>query len=283
MITRRWLFLLAGLMLAAGLACSGQPPTPFAPPPAAATATRPATLTPAPPTVTPPPDSGWQEVAAGLEQRTWRVSNAAGDVIEVVHLLRVDPASYHFEIAYAPGEPRMVQEWAAQTGAAVTFNAGYFTPDHTATGLLVANGVAHGSSYGGFAGMLAVTAAGVEVRWLENQPYDPAEPLQAAVQSFPVLIQPGGVLGFPEEDGMPSRRTVTAQDRAGRILVIVCPNGTFTLHGLATYLLQSDLDLEIALNLDGGTSTGLIMAYNEKQIAIPSYVPVPAVVQISPK
>jgi len=118
------------------------------------------------------------------------------------------------------------------------------------------------------------------VLWLKDDPYKPSEPLLAAVQSFPVLIKPGGVLGFPEEDGISARRTVIAQDRAGRIVIIICPNGTFTLHQLASYLVQTDLELDIALNLDGGTSTGLSLLVGEELVEIPSYVPVPAVIAI---
>jgi len=265
------------LLLAAGLACGFQPAATLP------TATRPPATAP-PVTFTPlPPDSGWLEVAPGLEQRTLRAPNGAGDVIETITLLRVDPAAHRFDVQYAPQSPRTVQEWAADTGAAITLNAGYFSPEYTVTGLLVSDGVSYGHSYGNFAGMLAIREDSTQVRWLSKDPYNPTEPLRAAVQSFPVLIKPGGVLGFPQEDGLPARRTVIAQDRAGRILIVVCPNGTFTLFRLAKYLLQSDLELDIALNLDGGASTGLSLALNQARIKIPSFAPVPAVITIAPR
>ena len=130
--------------------------------------------------------------------------------------------------------------------------------------------------------MLAVLPNRVEVRWLQSTPYDPAESLLAAVQSFPVLVKPGGVLGYPEEDGSPSRRSVIAQDTSGRILIIVCPHGAFTLHQLALTLLESDLELQIALNLDGGTSTGLMATLSDYKIQIPGYAPIPAVITLNP-
>lgn len=199
---------------------------------------------------------------------------------ETISLLRIESAGYRFEVHYTPDAPRTVQQWASDTGSLITFNAGYFTPEYLSTGLLIADGQSYGDSYENFAGMLAVGQASVEVRWLTDSPFDPAEPLVAAVQSFPVLIKPGGALGFPEEDGVPARRTVVGQDRAGRIVIIICPNGTFTLHQLANYLLQSDLDLDIALNLDGGTSTGLTLSLGQASINIPSYIPVPSVITI---
>jgi uncharacterized protein YigE (DUF2233 family) len=128
--------------------------------------------------------------------------------------------------------------------------------------------------------MLAIQGGRAELRWLIEKPYDPDESLQSALQSFPILVRPGGRLGFgPErEDHISARRTVIAQDRQGRILFIVAPKGYFTLHQLSAYLTESDLDLDIALNLDGGGSTGLLVA-DPKEI-IPSKVLLPFVVLV---
>jgi uncharacterized protein YigE (DUF2233 family) len=281
------------LIVTITLACGFRPTAPITLPGAHPTTTptsarsslaptvTPTAATPVPITATPlPPDSGWLEVASGLERRTLRLFNADGSLLETVTVLRIEPGSHQFEVLYSPDAPRTVQEWAAEADAVITVNAGYFTPEYTALGLVVADGVHYGQSYGDFAGMLAVGSDAVQIRWLQDQPYHPDEPLLAAVQSFPVLIQPAGILGFPEEDGVPARRTVIGEDRTGRILIVVCPHGTFTLNRLALFLLQTDLDLEIALNLDGGNSTGLFLSAGEERIVIPSYTAVPAVITI---
>jgi uncharacterized protein YigE (DUF2233 family) len=110
--------------------------------------------------------------------------------------------------------------------------------------------------------MLAIQQDRAELRWLVQRPYNSYEPLQAALQSFPILVQPGGKLGFPadREDHARARRTVIGQDKNGRILFIVAPEGYFTLHQLSAYLTESNLNLDIALNLDGGGSTGILVA-----------------------
>jgi hypothetical protein len=133
--------------------------------------------------------------------------------------------------------------------------------------------------------MFAVGEDGPQVRSLAEQPYDPAEPLQAALQSFPLLLRPGGEIGFPEEDGQQARRTVVAQDRAGRILFLVANRGAFTLHGLSLYLASSDLELDVALNLDGGPSSGMLLAGEgeEPALHLPAFALLPAVIAVYPR
>jgi uncharacterized protein YigE (DUF2233 family) len=214
----------------------------------------------------------------GLERRQISLVGPPGSPAETLALFRLEPAHFRFGVAYAPGAAFTLAQWQSQTGALMVVNGGYFTEANYATGLIVADGVTSGSSYGDFAGMLAVTDTGPQLRWLAQQPYDPSEPLRAAVQSFPLLVKPGGELGFPDEDGLMSRRTVVAQDTSGRLLFILAPGGFFTLHRLSRFLTESDLALDIALNLDGGTSTGLLLVDPLEQI--PSFVPLPAVITV---
>ena len=80
------------------------------------------------------------------------------------------------------------------------------------------------------------------------------------------------------DDGRPARRTVVAQDYQGRILFIVAPRGYLSLHELARFLAESDLDLDVALNLDGGASTGLWLRTDEMSVESDSLIPVPSVI-----
>lgn len=131
--------------------------------------------------------------------------------------------------------------------------------------------------------MLAVTANGPELRWLAQQSYRPNEPLLAGLQSFPILVKPGGEIGFPaqHEDHQQSRRTVIGQDRQGRILFIVTPRGYFTLHQLSLYLANSDFDLDIAVNLDGGPSSGVLVA--DPSEGIVPFTPLPVIITVHPR
>ena len=62
------------------------------------------------------------------------------------------------------------------------------------------------------------------------------------------------------------------------MLFIVAPEGYFTLHELSVYLTESDLSLDIAFNLDGGGSTGILVA--DPSEVIPSRVLLPFVILV---
>lgn len=267
-------------LLAVGLACGSLSVTPTALPTA--------TLVPSPdptPTITPdPPDTGWQTSQPGIEIRRLRVQ--IGDYIERPIIVRVDPAAVYFRVHYDPSSLRPVSAWADQLGGLLVINGGYFSEEGATTALLVSNGQRWGSSYGDFAGQFTVSLADqVDVRWLAAHPYDPEEPVKEALQSFPVLVKPGGVMGFPADAdaGQPSRRSVVAQDVEGRILFIVAPNGYFSLHTLARFLAESGLGIDVALNLDGGTSAGMWVITGNGPLVADSLAPVPSVISVQPR
>ncbi len=226
------------------------------------------------------PDTGWLPVAPGLEKRVVQIYEAGrAEPVEAAAVLRVDPAVYRFEVGYRPGQPQTLREWALESGGEIVINGGFFTPEWTATGLIIAGGEASGRSYGDFAGMVAIRDGRPEIRWLGAAPYDPAEPLEGALQAFPLLIRPGGVPGINAdlERDTPDRRTAVAVDRSGRFLLIITPRGGLTLHAFSRFLAGADFDLEIALNLDGGTSSGLLWREGDQMTGIPAFTPLPAV------
>jgi uncharacterized protein YigE (DUF2233 family) len=239
------------------------------------------------PTSTPePPDTGWLLLQPGVEVRRVLVETGAAPSEtegEYLAIVRLDPSAVRFRVHYNPNQPLKVRTWAEQLGSLLVVNGGYFTPEYETTGLLISDGQKWGTVYGDFAGLFAVTAdEQVSVRWLRDRPYDPAELLSQGVMSFPVLVKPGGVMGFPADadDGMHARRTVVAQDLAGRILFIAAPRGTLSLHELAVFLAASDLEIDVALNLDGGPSTGLWLQSDENPVGIDSRAAVPSVISV---
>ncbi len=258
-------------LLFALLAC-GLPPEP-AP-------TSPPTATPLPPTLTPEPlDTGWQPAGDGIEARRLLVQTDLSS--DRLWLARVEPARVRFRVLYEPTSTRTVRGWFDASGARLVVNAGYFTPEKTATALIVSDGVRNGRSYVGFGGMFSVSGGRAQVRSLIAQPYSADEPLDQAVQSFPMLLHAGGRPASIEDSGQVARRTAIGQDRAGRIVFVVSAMPVFSLKTFAAFLATSDLDLDVALNLDGGTSSGLWYRDGAGNVlGVDSWVYVPAVIVV---
>jgi uncharacterized protein YigE (DUF2233 family) len=227
------------------------------------------------------PDSSWESLQPGLDRRVINLLSTEGSLLETIYILRVDPAAFRLNVAYQPEEPLDLIRWQEETGALIVVNGGFFTDSNEATGVIVVDGRATGVSYSDFGGMLVIKKTGPELRWLPVQPYDPAEPLDAGLQSFPMLVTPGGQTGIAEEDGLPARRTVIGRDTTGRFIFLVAASGTFTLHEMSLYLVGSDLDLDSALNLDGGASSGMLLANPAE--GIPAFSLLPSVITVHPK
>ena len=234
------------------------------------------------------PDTGWRVLEEGVELREVEVVAGADLGSERLRIVKLDASDFDIHVHYDPVNPAMVSTWAAQSDALLVVNGGYFTEEsdqrHETIGLLISDGDRWGTPLQDFAGMLAVRTDGdASVRWLRHTPYDPTEPLDHALQSFPVLVRPGGIMGFPADadEGVASRRTVVAQDGNGNLLWIVGPRGTLSLHELAVFLTGAALDIDVAVNLDGGRSTGMWLTAESGHVNIDSITPVPSVIAVT--
>jgi hypothetical protein len=221
-----------------------------------------------------PADTGWIQASPGLERRQLEAP-LAGWPAENVVVFRLDPARFNLRVLYTPGFPSFVSAWDRE--ARLVFNGGFFDENDAALGLLVSDARVYGQSYEGFGGMLAVNTLGQwSLRSLAAEPVQPQEAFAQAVQCFPLLLRPDGQI-YTDEDGQRARRTAVAWDRQDRLLIIIAPTGGFTLASLAAWLRDSDLDLTLALNLDGGGSTGY---YAGPRDQVDSLTPVPAVIAL---
>ena len=273
-----WLILLAGCGGPRLVTPSIADLTPV-PPTSAPSITRAPSITPVP-TMTPvPPDTGWRLIAPGIEYRERRVT--VDDRADRLRMARIDPAQARLRVVYDPDRPRRVSEWLVSTHAPLVINGNYFDPQHRALGLIIAAGARTGVVYEGFGGMLAIGENTVKVRWNVSAPYTDGEPLLYALQNFPMLVLPGGAANTQIDDNQRlAPRSVVAQDRSGRIVFVVSPAPLFTLTGLGQWLAASDLDIDVALNLDGGSSAGLLLRDGDQTLGVDSWVNVPSVIVV---
>jgi exopolysaccharide biosynthesis protein len=182
-------------------------------------------------------------------------------------------------VGYQPAHPLYLSDWMRKEQATAIINGGYFDQQNRATGLVISNGQVFGTSYSGFGGMLSVDGQGrLRLRYLVQQPYDASERLKQATQSAPMLVLPGGKRAKFSANAASSRRSVVAMDKQGRLLFIASPGLVFTLDELADQLVNSDLSINVALNLDGGASTGLYVNAGSQHVAIDSPAQLPIVI-----
>jgi uncharacterized protein YigE (DUF2233 family) len=235
--------------------------------------------------ITPAPSSSngtqlnvWNKAATGVEVRNedWKNSNGDDDTVTIV---RFDTHKIKVSVGYQPGQPISMNDWTQLGHPLAIINGGYFDQQFYATALVVSNGKLFGQSYNGYGGMLSEDSRGsLSLRSLHQQPYNPnSEQLEQATQSVPVLMLGGKRTQF-SADASQTRRSVVAMDKQGRLLFIVSPNPIFSLDELADQLVASDLSIEVALNLDGGSSTGLYVKGGSSQVSIDSLAKLPLVI-----
>ena len=108
-------------------------------------------------------------------------------------------------------------------------------------------------------GLFAIDGGQPQIVPLPREPEPPGTySFEYATQTYPMLLMPGGVPAYPEETGHAAERTIVALDEEGRVYFIVIRPVIFTLYGLSNMLAElEELDLHVALNLDGGKSSGM--------------------------
>src|SRR5262245_30964120 len=234
---RRCLVPLALLLAACSTPEPAPPPAPTRPVPTLFPTSAVAATPAAPPVAGQPADSSWLPGSAGVELRRLRIPGTSGRPAFPIVVVRIDPAQVRLRVAYAPERPRALHTWFDEGQPLLAVNGGFYAEDYRSTALVISDGEVSGSTYEGFGGMLAVAPDGsIALRALRDEPYDPGEPLAQAMQSFPMLVFPGGEVAPLEDDGKRARRTAVALDRAGRLLLIASPTSEFTLRDFADWL-----------------------------------------------
>ncbi len=228
---------------------------------------------------TPPTDSGWVPLQTGLDRRTINLYTAEGALKDSLYVLRVNPVQFRFDVGYSPGEPKTLRQWQAETDALIVLNGGYFTPEYLATGLTIVDGVASGTTYT-FGGMFWTENGAPHLQPLAIEPYRPNQPIEDGLQAFPMLVIDGEA-SFVRESADRARRTAIGIDINGNVILIVTARSYFTLPEFSSYLAQSDLNFIHALNLDGGTSSGVLLTNPIEEV--PALVLLPTVLVIRPK
>ncbi|MBX5452135.1 phosphodiester glycosidase family protein [Thermogemmatispora sp.] len=226
----------------------------------------------------------WLTLTTGVELRYEHWKGPSGNE-DTIMIARFEPQHVALRVLYSPSAPHFISDWLKlERGALAVVNGGYFNDQGEATGLVVSDGQVYGASYSGFGGMLYVDSQGtIHLRSLSQYPYSPGEQLQQATQSSPMLVLPGGKRTQFDADASSNRRTVVAFDKEGRLLFIISPEAAFSLDEFDDLLLASDLNIDVALNLDGGSSTGMYLNAGGQRVGVDSLTPVPIALVLQPR
>jgi hypothetical protein len=182
-----------------------------------------------------------------------------------VVVLRLSPpmhlVPHHYQNEHLTG-PTPIEEWSAHLKAPVVFNAGQFDEGQQHLGWLKGRNV-----------WLSSTRKRAWMGVLVSGPKDPAKPWGGVVDllSSPativdeyanvvqsmMLVDHTNQIRVRNTD-ITACRTVVAEDKKGRLLVIVTEGAT-TLADLAAWLPNTGLDLVRAMNLDGGVESQLLI------------------------
>jgi hypothetical protein len=188
-------------------------------------------------------------------------------------VLRFDPGvelvPHHFRSA-GLAAPQPIEGWGETLGAPVIFNAGQFDDRldhlgwlkaddrwlverrHAQFQALLVSGPRQGAP---FTGIIDLAQGSERV----------VEGFRHVVQSMMLVDEQGKARVRDSE--LTACRTVVAQDRRGRILVLVS-EGAMTLGDLARWLPGAGLDLVRAMNLDGGIESQLLVSTSELKLAV---------------
>ena len=193
------------------------------------------------------------------ERQVWRERDSADQT--VVELVRIRPPEAGFRVIdQGSAGDQSLADAMRGAGALAGINGGYFHPDRQPLGLVVSNGVTVHSEERArlLSGVLLVFANG-SIRLQRVDEPRPKLILREALQAGPFLVDNGEpVAGL---DGKrTARRSVVATDGAGTWAILTIDHATLAEAAALLAMpgvLGGDRKIERALNLDGGSSTGL--------------------------
>jgi uncharacterized protein YigE (DUF2233 family) len=238
------------------------------------------------PTAIPTLDSNWSTINGGVQYRSLSFKDSRNQTINVL-VARIDPSKVTFKVKYAPGQTKTINDWAfSLPGATLVVNGNYFDQSRNPLGLVAVDGNLFGSlNRRNDSGLFQVNSNNPKVRFLYLEPFNNGERFDQALQGFPVMVAGGQVAPAfnPDLSKGADRRTVIAQDAHGRILIIVTPLTGVSFTDMARWLGNSGLEVDTALNLDGGTSTCMYLQTGGPSQFSPGLAPVPVVLAVYPR
>ncbi|MFA5995547.1 MAG: phosphodiester glycosidase family protein [Patescibacteria group bacterium] len=196
---------------------------------------------------------------------------------ELFNILKFSSTVHPVRLAIDSEHPKTIKQWQLELNAVAVINAGYFDENNDPTTRHVIDKKNYGPALTGNTGF-AYTTNNKQWQIISTQ----TEVLTQAiwgVQAYPLLLN-NNQIAFAKGSDNIAQRTVIALDNQNQVYFITTEYGMLSLNQLADLLKnQTGLALQTALNLDGGTSTGLAINI-EALTYLEDSAPVPVVLYI---
>ncbi len=216
--------------------------------------------------------------------------------VEVL-VFRIDTARFPLRVMTARGlfgtKKAKLSKVHEKTGALLTINGGYFSGTGDPMGMVISDGELRNPwSEEGGSGAIAMFGSVLRIDWIKKIT-EAAPPPQQALQNGPLIVEPGGEWGMIHRRDKYFPRTVVALDKSGKLLVAVTRklyreenSGGINLYEAAAILYNTEkiggLEAFVAMNLDGGTSTGMQLTLGDHHDRIPVNIGLPTFICIMP-
>ncbi len=197
----------------------------------------------------------WRTLKPGFEVAELPVLTA-GEEIDRIDLVRIDPARYVFSVHVRADHPYTIDGWEqALPDAAMIVNGSFFAQHNAPDTPILSGGKLQGpQTYDARAGAFIADGQGAHIADLRDGSGWPGAFAGAhdAMVAYPLLIGSDGQTHVGVKSRWLANRSFVAQDGAGRIVIGSTRQAFFSLDREAEFLKGALPDLKLALNLDGG-------------------------------
>lgn len=217
-----------------------------------------------------PPVASWEDYGRGVARREyWFKNSTQGRAI----LYRFDQRDFTARLVQrAPA--LLVRDWLAlDAKETLVVNGEYFDEKDMPIGYTMIDGsrIGKGMLTGKTTTMVGLSpkvVLGVE----RNSVHD-------GFQTYPILVK-NGRAAVVSDSKQYARRTFIGTDTVGSFYVGVIPDSSVSLYELAHVLVDTDIAWSMAVNLDGGPSTGLASRFSNHEEHFDSMTLIPNVLMV---
>ncbi|MHB8830520.1 MAG: phosphodiester glycosidase family protein [Patescibacteria group bacterium] len=223
-----------------------------------------------------------QALPSGFERR--EVAYADGRQVSWI-LVTLKTDAWSWSLANDPSKPKTVSSWRELLKANLVINGSYFNQDYHPSGYYQEPNSSSSKPWpdlaaqkkpDSYSGLLKIRDGKLEISHLTDKPQTKPAKNEQALLTYPTLLANGQPL-VKEDSKKYARRTILAQDAEGTTYLVITETGALSLYEASRWLASQPEKFQIAINLDGGPSTGLSYQTSGSSFEIPS-APIPNVI-----